>query len=88
MASLPIDRGNFEHDADVASARVNQYFESRHAALKAEVERILSEDIPVEYTPEQNARFEAFVRRMEERKPLALGPHPTAEEMIREDRDR
>ncbi|HTW58643.1 MAG TPA: hypothetical protein VMD99_10950 [Terriglobales bacterium] len=57
-------------------------------SIAAEVIELLEQNIPT--AEELKARRE-FVRRMKElssREPLSPGPFPSAEEMIREDRER
>jgi plasmid stability protein len=61
---------------------------SRRRSIAAEVLALLEENIPTE--KELQAREELFKRilRMREEIPQSKGPFPTAEEMIREDRER
>ena len=83
MASLPL--GN---EPDDYSEAFKKQREASRAALKLEMERIKQEWARPR-TPEEQVRMNAFARWIrEERKPLTPGPHPTAEEMIREDRER
>jgi plasmid stability protein len=61
---------------------------ARNSSIAAEVIALLKQWVPTE--AELSARRE-FVRRMKElssRQPLTPGPFPSAEEMIREDRER
>jgi plasmid stability protein len=60
----------------------------RRASIAAEVLSLLEKDLP---TAKELARRKALVDRMlrlASRKPLSPGPHPSTEEMVREDRDR
>jgi hypothetical protein len=82
MASLPLGDEPYQPSEEFLKRR-----EASRAALKLEMERIKQEWARPR-TPEELARMDAFIRRMDERKPLTPGPHPTAEEMIREDRER
>jgi plasmid stability protein len=57
-------------------------------SIAAEVIELLEQNIP---TAEELKRRREFARRMREissREPLSPGPFPSAEEMIREDRER
>lgn len=57
-------------------------------SIATEVIALLEENIP---TPEELRRRREFVRRLKRlssKEPLSPGPFPSAEEMIREDRDR
>jgi plasmid stability protein len=57
-------------------------------SMAAEVIELLEQNIP---TPEELRGRREFARRMRElssREPLTPGPFPSAEEMIREDRER
>jgi hypothetical protein len=56
--------------------------------LKAEIEAIMKETEAHRPSPEKTAAFLELVERAQNRTPLTPGPFPTAEEMIREDRDR
>jgi hypothetical protein len=83
MASLPIDNESYE-----VSEEVKQRREARRAALKAEIEVMLAQQAAHRPSPEKMAAFLEYVERAQSRPPLTPGPFPTAEEMIREDRDR
>jgi len=57
-------------------------------SIAAEVIELLEQNVP---TAEELRRRREFARRMRElssREPLSPGPFPSAEEMIREDRER
>lgn len=57
-------------------------------SMAAEVIELLEQNIP---TSEELRRRREFVRKLKEissREPLAPGPFPSAEEMVREDRER
>jgi hypothetical protein len=83
MASLPL--GN---DPDDFSEAFKKQREANRPSVKAAIDAAIKEAMRPR-TPEQQARMEAFAKWIrEERKPLTTEPHPTAEEMIREDRDR
>jgi plasmid stability protein len=60
----------------------------RRTSIAAEVLSLLEKDVP---TPKELARRRALVDRilrLPSRKPLKPGPHPSSEEMLREDRAR
>jgi plasmid stability protein len=61
---------------------------SRRRSIAAEVLALLEENVPTQR--QLQAREELFQRilRMREEVPQSKGPFPTAEEMIREDRER
>jgi plasmid stability protein len=61
---------------------------SRRRSIAAEVLALLEENIPTK--KQLRAREELFQRilRMREEVPQSKGPYPSAEEMIREDRER
>jgi hypothetical protein len=82
MASLPLGDEPCQPSDEVLKHR-----EANRAAMKAAIDAAIKEATRPR-TPEELALMDRFIRRMEERKPLTPGPHPTAEEMIREDRDR
>ncbi len=86
MASLPLGNDPEKHSEAFEKRR-----EANRAALKAEIDRAVQEAQARmrKRTPEEQARLNEFLKwAMTERKPLTPGPHPTAEEMIREDRER
>lgn len=83
MASLPL--GN---DPDDYSEAFKKQREVSRAMLKLEIERIKQEWARPR-TPEEQARLDKFWEWVNtDRKPLTPGPHPSTEEMIREERDR
>lgn len=61
---------------------------ARRRSIAAEVLTLLQENVPT--AKELKARHELFRRvlRMREKQTKSKGPFPSAEEMIREDRDR
>ncbi len=61
---------------------------SRRRSIAAEVLALLEENIPT--AEDLKAREELFRRvlRLREKQPKSKGPFPSAEEMIREDRER
>ena len=83
MASLPL--GN---DPDDFSEAFKKQREANRPAVKAAIDAAIKEAMRPR-TPEQQARMDEFWEWVNtERRPLTPGPHPSAEEMIREDRDR
>ena len=59
-----------------------------HSSIAAEVISLLRENIPTAAELKRREEFYNFVKEMGRRKPLRPGPFPSAEEMIREDRER
>jgi hypothetical protein len=57
-------------------------------SIAAVVIELLERFIPTKKELEERQRFLEMARRMSNSKPLTPGPFPSAEEMIREDRDR
>jgi hypothetical protein len=87
MASLPLGDEAFEEEPYEEPEEFRKAREASRAALKARMDEIYAEWARPR-TPEQQARMDAFAKWIrEERKPLTSGPHPSTEEMIREDRD-
>jgi hypothetical protein len=88
MASLPIGEEPFESEPYEESEEFRKAREAGRAALKVRMEEIY-EEWARPRTPEEQARLDEFVRWVHtEKKPPTPGPHPTTEEMIREDRER
>jgi hypothetical protein len=83
MASLLLGDEPFQYSDAFEKSR-----KASRAALKARMEEIYAEWARPR-TPEEQARLDKFWEWINtDRKPLTPGPHPSAEEMIREDRDR
>ena len=56
--------------------------------ISAEVIALLEQNVPTEADMERRHQFYKKVMEFQKRKPLTPGPHPSAEEMIREIRGR
>ena len=59
-----------------------------HSSIAREVISILKDSVPTAAELAARRRFAEEARRIRSMKPLSPGPFPSAEEMIREDRDR
>ncbi len=57
-------------------------------SIAAEVIEVLEENFPTKAELQRRAEFMRTVRQFQRRKPMAPGPFPSTEEMIREDRER
>ena len=57
-------------------------------SVAGEVISLLEENIPTPSTLKKRREFYEYVKRLQRRKPPSQGPFPSAEEMIREDRER
>jgi plasmid stability protein len=57
-------------------------------SIAAEVISLLKENIPTEEELKRRREFAAKLRELSAQAPLTPGPFPSAEEMIREDRER
>ena len=57
-------------------------------SIAGEVISLLEMNIPTPSTLEKRREFFKYVKRLQRRKPPSPGPFPSAEEMIREDRER
>ena len=77
-----------ENVPDDLYAALRKRAQDRNSSISREVIEVLRETVPT--AAEMKRRGELFRRalRMSRRKPLTPGPFPTAEEMIREDRNR
>jgi plasmid stability protein len=65
-------------------ARAKQH----HKSIAGEVISLLEANIPTAADLEKRREFLEYVLRLREQKPPGPGPFPTAEEMVREDRER
>ena len=72
---------------DLYEALRKQARENRKS-ISAEVIELLSQFVPTEAELRRRAHFYEQVKRWQAAKPLTPGPFPSAEEMIREDRER
>ena len=61
---------------------------SRRRSIAAEVLELLKENIPTERELKARREWVRKLLRLREQRPKSRGPFPTAEEMIREDRER
>jgi plasmid stability protein len=59
-----------------------------HKSIAGEVISLLEENVPTAAVLEKRRAFYEYVKRLQGGKPLAPGPFPSAEEMVREDRER
>jgi plasmid stability protein len=57
-------------------------------SIASEVISLLETFVPTEADLKRRREFGEYVRKLQKKKPLAPGPFPSAEEMIREDRER
>jgi plasmid stability protein len=57
-------------------------------SMAAEVIELLEQFVPTETELKRRRDFYKKILEYQSREPLTPGPHPTAEEMIREDRER
>ena len=62
--------------------------EKNGKSIAAEVISLLKESIPTEEELKRRREFAAKLRELSSQAPLTPGPFPSAEEMIREDRER
>ena len=60
----------------------------RRTSIAAEVLGLLEDNVPTAKELARRKQFMARVARIAARKPPSPGPHPSSEEMLREDRDR
>lgn len=83
MASLPLP-----NERDEQFEAFQQRVEANRPALKAAMENAI-QAFRSEPTAEERERLTQFIRWVKtEKRRMALGLHPTAEEMLREDRNR
>jgi plasmid stability protein len=59
-----------------------------HKSIAREVISLLEENVPTPAVLEKRRQFLEYVEGLQRRKPMSPGPFPSAEEMIREDRER
>lgn len=59
-----------------------------HKSIAAEVLTLLQQFIPTEAELKRRRKFLEKMRELSSQEPLTPGPFPSAEEMIREDRER
>ncbi len=57
-------------------------------SISAEIIELLKQRVPTEADLQKRHEFYLRVLEYQKREPLTPGPHPSAEEMIREDRER
>jgi plasmid stability protein len=77
-----------ENVPDPIYEALRQRARANHKSIAAEVHSLLEANV---ITPDELARrrqASEMLRRVRARKPLSTGASPTAEEMVREDRDR
>jgi plasmid stability protein len=60
----------------------------QRTSIASEVISLLETFVPTEADLKKRREFGAYVRRLQKNKPLTPGPFPSAEDMIREDRER
>lgn len=89
VASLPLDPAPDEiYLNDEEWEKLKRRLGKNQAAILAEVEKGIAESERNRPPLEERMKFLEYVKRMHAMEPLTPGPFPTAEEMIREDRDR
>jgi plasmid stability protein len=67
---------------------LRQRARSRRSSIAAEVIGLIRENIPTHEELKGRVKFLRQMKKLSCRKPLSSGPFPSAEEMIREDRER
>ena len=83
MATLYIENvPNDRYEALRKRARQNR------SSISAEVLSLLRDNVPTAAELKRRQEFIRFVEKMGRQKPLRPGPFPSAEEMVREDRER
>ena len=60
----------------------------RRTSIAAEVLSLLERDVPTAKELARRQELMNRILRLASRRPLSPGPHPSSEEMLREDRDR
>jgi plasmid stability protein len=60
----------------------------RRTSIAAEVLGLLKDNVPTAEELARRKKLMARILRLASRKPLSPGPHPSTEEMLREDRER
>ena len=83
MATLYVE--NFPDDLYEA---IREQAKKDRKSIAAEVTEALAHRYPTAAEMERREAFYKKALKMTSRKPLTPGPHPTAEEMVREDRER
>ena len=83
MATLYVE--NFPDDLYQA---LRKRAKKNHTSIAAEVISLLKEDVPTTAELRRREGFFKFAEQMGTKKPVGPGPFPSAEEMVREDRDR
>lgn len=77
-----------ENVPDNLYAALRARAKENHRSIAAEVLSLLEQNIPTEEELRSRRAFYLRVRRMQRRKPVSGRAYPSAEEMIREDRNR
>jgi plasmid stability protein len=67
---------------------LRQRARSKRSSIAAEVIALIRENIPTHEELKRRLKFLRQMQKLSSRKPLSPGPFPSAEEMIREDRER
>jgi plasmid stability protein len=62
--------------------------QERHSSIAAEVLSLLKQFVPTEEELKKRRKAIEKLRELSSKEPLTPGPFPSAEEMIREDRER
>jgi plasmid stability protein len=83
MATLYVE--NFPDDLYQA---LRKRAKKNHTSIAAEVISLLKEDVPTTAELRRREGFFKFAEQMGRKNPVGPGPFPSAEEMVREDRDR
>jgi plasmid stability protein len=77
-----------ENVPDELYAALRARAKQKRKSIASEVITLLEENIPTAAELEKRKKFLAYVLRLREQEPLGPGPFPSAEEMVREDRER
>jgi hypothetical protein len=69
-------------------AALRKRAKQNRTSIAGEVIALLKQNVPTPAQLKKRREFYDYVMRLKEMSPPALGPFPSAEEMIREDRER
>ena len=83
MATLYVE--NFPDDLYEA---IREQAKQRRSSISREVIEALKSRIPTQADLERRRAVYKEIMKFQRKKPLTPGPHPSAEEMVREDRER
>ena len=77
-----------ENVPDAVYEALRQRARKNRKSIAAEVIALLEENIPTSQELRRRREFVRKLRQLSSKEPLSPGPFPSAEDMIREDRDR